>query len=87
MFIVPLIQTKELSFCHKLLFSNHYIFGTQYCRPLIFQTLNYVRSNNHSLKYQRLTSLDRRNIGIRLFEFVAKTQFLYGSQIKSIIIL
>ena len=34
--------------------------------------MNNVRSNNHSLKYQRLTSLDRRNIGIRLFEFVAK---------------
>ena len=40
------LRSKELSFCHKLLFSNHYIFGTRYCRPLIFQTMNYVRSNN-----------------------------------------
>ena len=65
-------QSKELSFCQKLLFSNFFIFGTRCCRPLIFQTMNNVRPNNHSLKYQRLTSLDRRNIGIRLFEFVAK---------------
>jgi len=70
---------KGIEFCHKLLFSNHRIFGTRCCRPLIFQTMNYVRSNNHSLKYQRLISLVRRNIGIRLFEFVAKTQFLFLS--------
>ena len=24
---------KELSLCHKLWFSNHYIFGTKCCRP------------------------------------------------------
>ena len=66
---------NELSFCHKLLFSNHYIFGTRCCRPLIFQTMNYVRSNNHSLKYQRFTFSDRSDIGIRLFEFVTKTLY------------
>ena len=44
--------------------------------------MNNVRSNNHSLKYQRLTSLDRRNIGIRLFEFVAKSQFLLKKRFK-----
>ena len=67
---------KELSFCHKLSFSNPYIFVTRWWRPLIFQTINSVRSNNHSLKYQRFTSSDRKVIGIRLFEFLAKTQFL-----------
>jgi len=36
----------------------------------------YVRSNDHNLKYQRLTTLERKNIGIKLIEFVAKTQFL-----------
>ena len=29
---------KELSLCHKLGFSNPYIFGTQCRKPLIFQT-------------------------------------------------
>ena len=29
---------KELSFCHKLAFSNPYIFATLWCKPLIFQT-------------------------------------------------
>ena len=76
LFVFHADVSKELSFHHKLLFSNHYIFGTRCCRHLIFQTMNYVRSNNHSLKYQRLTSLGRRNIGIRLFQFVAKTQVL-----------
>ena len=35
---------KELSFCHKLYFSNLYIFATQCRRPLIFQTMNSVKS-------------------------------------------
>ena len=44
---------KELSLDHKLWFSKPYIFTTQYCGYLIFLTLNYVRWNNLSLKYQR----------------------------------
>ena len=43
---------KELSLCHKLWFYNPYIYGTQRFRPEIFQTVNSVRSNNLSLKYQ-----------------------------------
>jgi len=39
--------------------------------------MNSDRSNNLSLKYQRFTPSDREGIGIRKFEFVAKTQFLY----------
>ena len=38
------------------------------------QTLNSVKSNNLSLKYQRITTSGCRDIGIRKFEFVA--QFL-----------
>ena len=33
-----LIMTKELSLCHKLKFSNPYIFATWLCELLIFQT-------------------------------------------------
>ena len=38
--------------------------------------MNYVKSNNLSSKYQRVTPCGRRDKGIRKFEFVAKTQFL-----------
>ena len=40
------ISSKELSFYHKLLFSNPYIFATRCRRSLIFQNRNYERSNN-----------------------------------------
>ena len=39
------------------------------------QTVNSVRSNNLSLKYQRFKSSDCEDIEIKKFEFVAKTQF------------
>ena len=42
----------------------------------MFQTMNSVKLNNLSLKYQRFTPLGCKDIGIRIFEFVAKTQFL-----------
>ena len=38
--------------------------------------MNYVRSNSLSLKYQGFPPSDCQDIGIRKFEFVAKTQFL-----------
>ena len=38
--------------------------------------MNYVRSNKLSLKYQRCLPSGSKDIGIRKFEFVAKTQFL-----------
>ena len=50
------LSGKELSFCHKLGFSNFNIVATQCRRPLIFQTMNVIRSNNVCLKYQRFTS-------------------------------
>ena len=67
---------KELSFCHKLKYSYPYILATQCRRPYIFQTINSVRSNNLSLKYQRFISTGCRDIEIRKFEVVAKAQFL-----------
>ena len=68
-----IILWKELSFCHNLWFSNSYNLTTRFPRPLIFQTINSVRTNSLSLKYQISGCLD---IGVRKYEFVAKTQFL-----------
>ena len=50
------LSGKELSFCHKLGFSIFNIVATQCRKPLIFQTMNAIRSNNVCLKYQRFTS-------------------------------
>ena len=74
-FLVEILITKELTFCHRLWFSNFNIVATQKRRPLIFQTMNAVRSNNVSLKYQRFTSSGYKVIGFTKIEFVAKSQF------------
>ena len=37
-YCLRLRQTKELSLCQKLIFSNTYIVSTQFRIPLIFQT-------------------------------------------------
>ena len=66
----------ELSLCHKLWFSNPYIFGFQHRKALTFQTMTFVRSNNISLKYQRFMTSGSKDIRIRKSEFVAKSQFL-----------
>ena len=55
------------------------IFRFQCRRSLIFQTMNSVRSNNISLKYQRFTTLGFQDIGIRKSEFVSKNQLLWKS--------
>ena len=70
-------EIKELSFCHKLWFSNSYNLATHSPRPLIFQTINSVRSNSLSLKYQRFTPSGCKDIEVRKCDFVAKTQFLW----------
>ena len=67
---------KEMSICNKLWLSNSYNLATHSPRPLIFQTINSVRSNSLSLKYQRFTPSGCEVIAVRKFEFVAKTQFL-----------
>ena len=43
--------------------------------------MNSVRLNNISLKYQRLTTLDSKDLRIMKSEFAAKTQF-YISRLK-----
>ena len=63
---------KEIESLHKLGFSNS-VLATQ-CHK---QTMNSVRSNNLSLKYQSFTTLGCKDVGVRKFEFVVKTQFLY----------
>ena len=63
--VVVLKQIKKCSHClHKLWYFKSYIFGTLYRRPWIFQTMNSVRSNNLSFKYQRLTSSVCKDIRI-----------------------
>jgi len=71
--------SKELSLCHKLIFSDPFIFATWCCRPLIFQTIISVRLNNLSLKNHRftVTPLSCKDIIIKKFNIVTKTQFLY----------
>ena len=69
-------KPKELSFCHKLEFSNPYIFATGWRKPLILQTYMIWSNRNHSLKYLRSMSLGCKDIGIGKSKFVAKTQFL-----------
>ena len=68
---------KELSFCHIIRFSNSYNLATHFPRPLIFQTINSGRSNSLNLKYQKFTPSVCKDIWVRKFKFVAKTQFLY----------
>ena len=58
----------------KFWFSNPNIFAMRGCRPLIFQTINFVRSNMLSLKYQRFTLWGCKDIGLRKCVLVAKTQ-------------
>ena len=58
------MSIKELSLCHQLWFSNPYISGFQCRRPVTFQTMTSVRSNNISLKYQMFTTFGSKDIGI-----------------------
>ena len=65
---------KEFSFYPELWFSNPFSFATQ-CHYVVVPTMNSVGSNNLSLKYLMFTPLSWKDIEIRTFEFVAKTQF------------
>ena len=71
------IVAKELSHCQKLKFSNHYIFETQCRRPSTFQTLISVTIISLSLKFQKFKPTGCEDKGIKKFEFVAKSRFLY----------
>ena len=63
-----LSRSKELSFCHKLWFLNTYIFGTKCRKLLIFQTYIIWSNLSNSLKCNRSTTLESRDIGIRKSE-------------------
>ena len=52
-----------------LIFSSHYLCATQCLTIYIFQTINSVRANNLSLKYERFTPAGCKDIGIRKVEF------------------
>ena len=56
--------TKELSFRRRLWSFNPYIYLNQCRKPLIFQTMNSVRSNILSLKYQTFQPSDLKDLGI-----------------------
>ena len=65
-----LLDEKELSFCHRLWFSNLYIFvNLRYFKLIIL-------IGKISLKYQRFAPSGCKDIGISRFEFLAKTLFL-----------
>ena len=75
-------DTKELSFCDNLKFPNFYISATSGCKPLIFQTYIIWPNRINSLKYLWSTTLGCQDIGTRIFEFVAKTQFISKKVLK-----
>ena len=58
---------KELSLWHNPKISNPYIIATWWCKPLILDLTEYLRS----------TTLVCKDIGIRKSEFVVKTQLFY----------
>ena len=78
-------KLKELTLCHKLWFSNPNLFGTQCRKPLIFQTYLFWSNKSHSLKFQRFTTLESKDIGIRKSEFVAKSQFLWDFSVAQFV--
>ena len=55
---------KELNLCHKLWFSNPYIFATKCRRPYAFQTMKSVRSNNLKFEISKVCTSGCNNIGI-----------------------
>ena len=65
-------KTKELILCHKLWFYNPYIFETECRKPMIFQTFIIWSNRTHSLKYQRSTTLESKDIGIRKIRVCCK---------------
>ena len=71
-------HNQELEWEHDQGISDHFVNS-------LFQSINFFRSIQSSLKYLRITPSGYRNIVIRTFEFVAKTQFLSNNSNFSII--
>ena len=68
-----------MSLCHKLLFSNPYTLQPNSLDLfIIFQIMNSTISNNLSRKNEWFRRSGYKDKGIRTFEFMAKTQFLFG---------
>ena len=80
---------KELSFYYKLKFSDPYNLRNPMhvvYLPMIFQTMNSVRSHNLNLKLKRFTLSVYKEIWTKKFKFVAKTLLVcseFSYQIKS----
>ena len=67
-----------MSLCNKDKFKNSYIFKIWRCILSIFQTYIIWSNTVNSLKYQRSTTLDCKDLyGITKSEFVAKAQFFF----------
>ena len=69
-FKINLFSDKGIESLPQYLY-NPNIFRFQRRKPLTFQTMTSIRSNNKSLKYQRFTTLGFKDRGIRKSEFVA----------------
>ena len=65
------IEMKELRFCHKLTFLILLSLQLWYFKVCLFDIKEF-----YSLKYQRSTISDLKNIWVRKSEFVAKSHFL-----------
>jgi len=76
LYLFRYFQKKKPKLCHKLNFSNHFIFLTWWFTLLIFQTLIIWSHRILSLKYLRSKIQGCKDIGFRTSEFVAKTRFL-----------
>ena len=62
--ILTLKETQRKFWVEKSLSIFPYIFATQYRRAQIFQTMNFVISNNLSLKWQRYPNISLKALGI-----------------------
>ena len=80
-------EIKSLPQLYKLwLIYNPNIFATQCCRPTIIQTINYVSTDNLSLKYQRFTPSGCKVIGKRILIWVCDKDPIFFLNLVSYLI-
>ena len=60
------LGTMKINSCHKLRFSNSFIFATWCRRPLIFQKMNSVGPNSQSFKHKKFTPSGWKYKGVRV---------------------
>ena len=70
------LNQRNYNLCHKIKFSNPYIFATHLSRALLFQTMKSVRSNNLILMYERFTQPHSPDLG-RTNLILWQTQFSF----------